>query len=185
MLDVAEQVDTILPFGLCGTVTRIVGLTVAAAGFPAPLGAICRIHREQGHARSTRRSSAFDGEETLLLAYGDLAGVRRGNRVTLLQSVPGVRVGDRLLGRVLDGRGRFIDNLPAPPRPHRVPLHGKPTPALTAAANRLAAGNGRSRDRRPVDLRQGSATGHLFAAAVSEKARSWDKWRRPARPTST
>jgi len=130
MLDVAEQVGTILPFGLCGTVTRIVGLTVAAAGFPAPLGAICRIHREQGTPVDAA-VVGFDGDETLLLAYGDLAGVRRGNRVTLLHSVPCVRVGDRLLGRVLDGRGQFLDNLPTPPRPVRSPLHGKPTPALT------------------------------------------------------
>ena len=108
---------------------RIVGLTVAAAGFPAPLGAICRIHREQGSPVDAA-VVGFQGEETLLLAYGDLAGVRRGNRVTLLQSVPAARVGDRLLGRVLDGRGRFIDNLPAPARPHRVPLHGTPTPPL-------------------------------------------------------
>lgn len=129
MLEVAEQVDTILPFGLEGTVLRIVGLTVAAAGFPAPLGAICRIHREQGSPIDAA-VVGFQGEETLLLAYGDLAGVRRGNRVTLLHSVPAARVGDRLLGRVLDGRGRFIDNLPAPARPHRVPLHGTPTPPL-------------------------------------------------------
>ena len=110
MLGVAEQVETILPFALDGTVTRIVGLTVAAAGFPAPLGAICRIHREQG-SPVDGAVVGFQGEETLLLAYGDLAGVRRGNRVTLLQSVPGARVGERLLGRVLDGRGRFIDQL--------------------------------------------------------------------------
>jgi FliI/YscN family ATPase len=129
MLEVAEQVETILPFALDGTVVRIVGLTVAAAGFPAPLGAICRIHREQGTPVDAA-VVGFQGEETLLLAYGDLAGVRRGNRVTLLQSVPAARAGDRLLGRVLDGRGRFIDNLPAPARPHRVPLHGTPTRPL-------------------------------------------------------
>jgi flagellum-specific ATP synthase len=129
MLEVAEQVGTILPFALDGAVLRIVGLTVAAAGFPAPLGAICRIHREQGSPVDAA-VVGFQGEETLLLAYGDLAGVRRGNRVTLLQSVPAARVGDRLLGRVLDGRGRFIDNLPAPARPQRVPLHGLPTPPL-------------------------------------------------------
>jgi FliI/YscN family ATPase len=129
MLDVAQQVGTILPFALEGTVTRIVGLTVAAGGLPAPLGAICRIHREQGSAVDAA-VVGFQGEETLLLAYGDLAGVRRGNRVTLIQSVPAARAGDRLLGRVLDGRGRFIDNRPAPARPHRVPLHGTPTPPL-------------------------------------------------------
>ncbi len=129
MLGAVEQVGTILPFALDGTVTRIIGLTVAAAGFPAPLGAICRIHREQG-SPVDGAVVGFQGEETLLLAYGDLAGVRRGNRVTLLQSVPGARVGERFLGRVLDGRGRFIDNAPPPARPHRVPLHGTPMSPL-------------------------------------------------------
>jgi flagellum-specific ATP synthase len=129
MQSVAEQVETILPFALTGTVTRIVGLTVAAAGFPAPLGAICRIHREQGSSLDAS-VVGFQGEETMLLAFGDLAGVRRGNRVSLLQSVPGARVSERLLGRVLNGRGQFIDHLPAPARPHRIPLLGTPTSPL-------------------------------------------------------
>lgn len=129
MLNVAEQVETILPYGLTGTVTRIVGLTISTTGLPAPLGAVCRIHREQGQPLDGA-VVGFQGDETLLLAYGDLGGVRRGNRVTLLQSVPGVRVGDRLLGRVIDGRGRFIDNLPQSERPHRVPLFGPSTPPL-------------------------------------------------------
>jgi flagellum-specific ATP synthase len=129
MLDLLTQVDTILPFGLTGTIARIVGLRVSVLGFPAPLGAVCRIHREQGRPIDGA-VIGFDGEETLVLTYGELDGVRRGNRVTLLESCPGIRVGDRLKGRVLDGRGRFIDNLPAPPRPNRVPLGGRPTPAL-------------------------------------------------------
>jgi len=129
MFGVLEQIETILPFALDGTVTRIVGLTVAVAGFPAPLGAICRIHREQG-SPVDGAVVGFQGEETLLLAYGDLAGIRRGNRVTLLQSVPAARVDERLMGRVLDGRGRFLDHLPELARPHRVPLHGKPMSPL-------------------------------------------------------
>jgi flagellum-specific ATP synthase len=129
MHSVVEQVKHILPFALSGTVTRIVGLTVSVAGFPAPLGAVCRIHREQGNFVDAA-VVGFHGDETLVLAYGDLEGVRRANRVTLRQSVPGARVGDRLLGRVLDGRGRFLDQMPAPARPHRVPLFGQMTPAL-------------------------------------------------------
>ena len=129
MLSIVEQVQQLLPYGLSGTITRIVGLTVSVAGFPAPLGAVCRIHREQGHTIDGS-VVGFQGDETLLLAYGELEGVRRGNRVTLLQSVPGARVGDRLLGRVLDGRGRFLDRLPPAARPHRVPLFGQMTPAL-------------------------------------------------------
>jgi flagellum-specific ATP synthase len=129
MLSVVDQVKHLLPFGVSGTITRIVGLTVSVAGFPAPLGAVCRIHREQGQPIDAS-VVGFHGDETLLLAYGDLEGVRRGNRVTLRQSVPGARVGERLLGRVLDGRGRFLDRLPPAARPHRVPLYGQLTPPL-------------------------------------------------------
>ena len=129
MPSVVDQVKHLLPFGLTGTITRIVGLTVSVAGFPAPLGAVCRIHREQGTSIDGT-VVAFHGDETLLLAYGDLEGVRRGNRVTLRQSVPGARVGDRLLGRVLDGRGRFLDRLPPAPRPQHIPLFGQLTPPL-------------------------------------------------------
>ena len=129
MSAIQEQVRHILPVGLTGSVTRIVGLTVAVAGFPAPLGAICRISREHGPAVEAA-VVGFQGEETLLLSYGDLVGVCRGNRVALSQSVPGVRVGDRLLGRVINGRGRFLDGLPPAALPHRVELDQAPTPAL-------------------------------------------------------
>ena len=39
-------------------------------------------------------------------------------------------VGDGLIGRVLDGRGRVIDGRPAPPRPHAADPHAAPPPAL-------------------------------------------------------
>ena len=44
----SEHLDRILPVGLTGTVTKIVGLTISVAGFPAPLGSNCRISRENG-----------------------------------------------------------------------------------------------------------------------------------------
>ena len=129
MSALAEQVRRILPLALTGSVNKLVGLTVSVAGFPAPLGAVCSIVRENG-APVRGEVIGFRDDETVLLPYGDLAGVRRGNRVTLVQSAPGIRVGDRLLGRVLDGRGRFVDNLPPPPLPHRVGLDSIPTPPL-------------------------------------------------------
>ena len=129
MLALEEQVRRILPYGLAGRVTRVVGLTVAVGGFPAPLGAVCRLHREHGAAIDAE-VVGFQGEETLLLSYADLAGVRRGNRVTLMHSVPGARVGDRLLGRVIDGRGRFLYGRAPAVLPHRVCLHPEPTSPL-------------------------------------------------------
>lgn len=129
MFPLAEQVHQSLPVAMSGRITRIVGLTAAVAGFPAPLGAVVRIDREHGPP-TDGEVIGFSGEETLLLPFGNLQGVRRGARVHLRQTVPGVRVGDALLGRVIDARGRFLDGRPAAVLPHRTPLHAAPIPAL-------------------------------------------------------
>ncbi len=129
MQAVEDHVQSILPVGLVGSVTRIVGLTASVAGFPAPLGAVCHIACEDG-GQIAGEVVGFHHEETVLLPYGDLTGVRRGNRVSLVQSVPGIHVGERLLGRVLDGRGRFLDDLPPPVLPHRANLRTVPTSPL-------------------------------------------------------
>lgn len=129
MQAIEEQLSRILPMSLTGRVSRVVGLTASVAGFPAPLGAICRIIREYDEPVEAE-VVGFQGDDTLLVPYGDLSGVRRGNRVILFQSIPSVRVGDRLLGRVIDGRGRFIDGLPPAAVPHRVSLNAPPIPPL-------------------------------------------------------
>jgi flagellum-specific ATP synthase len=126
---VAEHIDRILPVALTGSVAKIVGLTVSVAGFPAPLGSTCRIQHGSGNSIQAD-VIGFHGDETLLLPYSQLAGVRRGNRVTLTRSVPGVRVGDRLLGRVINGHGRCLDGKPEPTLPHRVDLNPDPVSPL-------------------------------------------------------
>lgn len=125
----AAQLSHILPMRLTGRVSRLVGLTAAVAGFPAPIGAIVRLEREHGDPLEGE-VVGFHDQETLLLPYGELGGIRRGTPVTLVQSTPGARVGDALLGRVINGRGRFIDGLPAAVLPHRVPLHPQPLSPL-------------------------------------------------------
>ena len=129
MLAAEDHVKRMLTVGLTGSVSRIVGLTASVVDFPAPMGAVCAIARESGRPIQGE-VIGFHGDETLLLPYGELAGVRRGNQVSLLQSVPGIRVGERLLGRVIDGRGRFLDAAPPPVLPHAVDLHSTPVSPL-------------------------------------------------------
>ena len=50
MLDFTAQLDALIPTALTGTVAQTVGMTVAAAGFPAPVGAVAEIQREAGAA---------------------------------------------------------------------------------------------------------------------------------------
>lgn len=125
MLELDEHVRNILPVGLTGRVTRIVGLTVSVAGFPAPLGAIAKLEAEQGTILEAE-VIGFSGEETLLLPYGELNGIRRGTRVNLGHSVQGARVGEALLGRIINGRGKYLDGLPPAILPGHMALQSPP-----------------------------------------------------------
>ncbi len=129
MMDYHQQLAQAVPFRLSGQVSRVVGLTASVAGFPAPLGAVCQIERGNGKSVDAE-VVGFRDREALLLSYGDLSGVRRGNRVQLRQSSPTVRVGPGLLGRVIDARGRFLDDGPRPPCPTCVNLQSPPPSAL-------------------------------------------------------
>ena len=126
MLDLEEQVRRMQPVGLTGRVTKIVGLTVSVAGFPASVGAIARLETEPG-VTVEAEVVGFSGDETLLLPYGELTGVRRGTRVVrLVRSVQSARVGEGLLGRIINGRGQFIDGLPPAILPNHVNLQSTP-----------------------------------------------------------
>ncbi|MBM4074322.1 MAG: FliI/YscN family ATPase, partial [Planctomycetes bacterium] len=104
-------------------VSRIAGQTIAVSGFPAPLGAIAQIRTELGESVDAE-VIGFSGDECLLLPYQELRGIRQGSVCVLKQSVPEARVGDGLLGRIIDGRGRFIDERSPAILPFRAPLQG-------------------------------------------------------------
>lgn len=141
MLALEEQIQTLIPLGIRGRITRLVGTTAAVSGFPVPLGSICRIVREHD-VPLTGEVISFEGAETLIAAYGDWSGVRRGNRVELIESVPRVRVGNGLLGRVIDGRGRCLDDRPMPILPHRVRLQSEPTSPMKRPRIKQPLGTG-------------------------------------------
>jgi flagellum-specific ATP synthase len=136
-----HQLSHILPMAVSGRVTRLVGLTASVAGFPAPLGATVRLEREHGDPVEGE-VVGFHDHETLLLPYGDLNGIRRGTRARLMQSLPGCRVGDALLGRVINARGQFIDSLPNAVLPHRKNLHPPPLPPLSRPRINAILGTG-------------------------------------------
>ena len=48
MSSLVDQLDSIMPTALTGTVVRTLGTTVAVAGFPAPIGSTARIGRQTG-----------------------------------------------------------------------------------------------------------------------------------------
>ncbi len=117
---------------LTGSVARLTGAGAAVAGLPAPVGAEVRFAPTAGPAVEGVVTGFQDGE-TFVMPFADLAGVRRGDRVRLVRGTGDLAVGDGLIGRVLDGRGRVIDGRSAPPRPHAADPHAAPPPALGRA----------------------------------------------------
>lgn len=130
MLDLVEQVATIMPTAVTGRVVRTLGLTAAVEGFAAPVGAVAEIERTSGPPVSAE-VIGFQAGETILYPLDDMQGVRRGNAVRLVRTVPWLRVGPELLGRVIDARGRAIDGLPQPAVAHRVTIDRRPPAATT------------------------------------------------------
>lgn len=108
---------------------RLTGLTAAVAGFPAPVGALVEIERQHGVPLEAE-VVGFRDEVTLVCPFGELEGVRRGNRVRLVRTKGWLRVGNELLGRVIDARGRVVDGRPQPILPDRKALEGKPPAAV-------------------------------------------------------
>jgi flagellum-specific ATP synthase len=90
-----------------GKVAKVVGLALEATGVTAPVGELCQIRSR--HGLLTAEVVGFRDGRLLLMPLGDLAGVEPGGEVLALGRPATVPVGPGLVGRVIDGMGRPID----------------------------------------------------------------------------
>ena len=108
-----------------GTLVRLVGLTLETRGIMAPLGACCEVLGHNGH-RVEAEVVGFNDKTLYLMPFTDPVGVGPGDRVRVMSHSAQVRLGDGLLGRVLDGRGQPLDGRPLPELPDQLSLLGRP-----------------------------------------------------------
>ena len=140
------------PFQLSGRLTRINGLVMEAAGLKLPLGSGCHIALPGGAAVEAE-VVGFSGEKLFMMPTDDVYGLAPGAHVVPLESrqdLPAVGgrlhpsrrladrakhlpVGDELLGRVLDGAGRPLDNLGPLNTKHTRSLQSRPFNPLQRA----------------------------------------------------
>ncbi|MCC7474660.1 MAG: FliI/YscN family ATPase [Pirellulales bacterium] len=113
---------------LTGTVSETIGMTVVVADFPAPVGAVVRVEREAEGPCEGEVVGFRDGR-TLVYLQSATAGVRRGNKVRMVRAGRVLKVGEGLLGRVLDAHGTFIDGRPQPLLTGRARIDRQPPPA--------------------------------------------------------
>ena len=123
-----ETLSAVDPARVTGRVRRVTGLIAECEGLSAPVGAVCAIQPTAGTALRAE-VVGFRDDATLLMPFGEVAGVRRGDEVTCLQQAPRVAVGEALLGRVIDAEGNPLDGGPPPVMDESRPLFGRaPSP---------------------------------------------------------
>lgn len=96
-----------------GRVTELTGLVIKAAVPNVRIGEMCLIGGvTRGHVRA--EVVGFQGDQVMLMPLGELAGIGPASEVIPTGRPLTIKVGDGLLGRVLNGLGEPIDGKPLP-----------------------------------------------------------------------
>ncbi len=112
-----------------GTVTDVIGLTIEASGPRARLGELCRIFpRAQNPVLA--EVVGFREGKVLLMPLNGMDGISPGALVEATGKELQVRVGRKMLGRVIDGLGRPIDGKPMWPVEAYYPAVAPPPKAM-------------------------------------------------------
>ena len=91
-----------------GLVSACDGGLLEVSGLSAPVGALCHVqHGRADHLRA--EVIGFRNGKTMMMLLGDTVSLRPGSRVSLSGTPGMVRVGERFLGRAVDGEGKPID----------------------------------------------------------------------------
>src|SRR5688572_25862262 len=108
-----------------GVLTRMIGLTLEAAGCQAAVGDRCDVLGTDG-ARIEAEVVGFSGDRLYLMPTGDIHGLKPNARVIPRLGAETAAVGPQLLGRVIDGAGTALDDLGPIVCEQRVRLTGTP-----------------------------------------------------------
>ncbi|MEL7564675.1 MAG: flagellar protein export ATPase FliI [Dehalobacterium sp.] len=106
LLHSIEKADLLKPVG---KVTKVVGLTIEAEGILPAIGEICEIYSQEGEGKIQAEVLGFRNETTILMPLDEIKGARPGSQVVSLGKPLSIKVGERLLGKVLNGLGHSFD----------------------------------------------------------------------------
>jgi len=94
--------------GVRGRVTELTGLVLKASVPNVRVGELCHI-KGRGRAAVKAEVVGFQGSEVMLMPLGELRGIGPDSEVVPTGRPLSIRVGEALLGRVLNGLGEPID----------------------------------------------------------------------------
>jgi flagellum-specific ATP synthase len=102
-----RQVSALPPPPVEGVLTRMIGLTLEAAGCQAAVGDRCDVLTNE--SRVEAEVVGFAGDRLYLMPTGDVHGLKPNARVVPRLGAETVAVGPELFGRIVDGAGQPLD----------------------------------------------------------------------------
>ncbi|MDR2649075.1 MAG: hypothetical protein LBB94_05080, partial [Clostridiales bacterium] len=114
-----------------GRVSQVVGLTIESAGPDVNVGHTCLIRPDKYSAAVMAEVVGFRNKNILLMPLGGMSGIGPGSIVEATNKPITINVSDGLLGRVLDGLGRPMDDRPLPSGCEEYPVSNLPPNPLS------------------------------------------------------
>ena len=150
-----EIIENRSPYRFSGKVDQVVGLTIRVKSLSAFIGEICRIILPSG-GEIVAEVVGFQGDNVILMPLGDLDGIMTGCVVIPTGKAMTVKVGEGMLGHVLDGLGNPLTHdgpltqlkteaqlYRSPPNPlSRPPIHEIMSTGVRAIDGFLTCGRG-------------------------------------------
>ncbi len=97
-----------------GKITRIVGLVIEGYCPHSSVGSLCELTTVAGDQKIYAEIVGFRDGKALLMPLGDLRGLGPGSLIRVIRNSATIRVGNTLLGRVIDAMELPQDGYPAP-----------------------------------------------------------------------
>lgn len=127
------------PLRVYGKIDEITGVLIKATGLKVSIGEACKIYSDQQPPLDAEVVGFRDGK-VLLMAIGELSGIKPGSRVFSVGKKVSVTVGPQLIGRIIDDIGNPIDG--------KGPIRGTDWPLFSTSPSPLR----RQRISEPIDL---------------------------------
>ncbi|MDT7924052.1 MAG: FliI/YscN family ATPase [Chlorobiota bacterium] len=137
-----ERIRRTRPLRLKGWVRNVVGIVLESQGPRVPVGELCSLRDSDGNELCRTEVVGFRGELMLSMLLGEATAVAPGMELVALGKSLTVRVGNALLGRVLDGLGQPLDGKPLPPGLEERSIYGSPPNPLQRQRVRHPIGTG-------------------------------------------
>ena len=125
--NVLEDLDSIK---CTGTVIKVKGVIIESTGPVAAVGEVCRILIPRGSGEIYAEVVALKGDTVQLMPYEEMHGIEIGCKVIATGEMLTVPVSDSMLGRVLNGMGKPIDDKGPIPCCEIYPAMNKPPDSM-------------------------------------------------------